>query len=379
MNEEYVLDDAIAALKTSILAEDSAYDAAFIYSTVSKSLFTDNYLTDMQYLENFHFDEEYWDTEATNQSRVGKNKKLLTAYGDISLTDFQGTIVNFFNENLMNDLQLELPYQLARDGKWTLDKMAEYMKAGTNLNGDESFTFSADGNATYGLTSWDQGEMGIIFGSDVQIIKLENDQPVITASDEKFVNAAQKVISLLSTDGEYIASQSGVTGGHYEQIFKSGRALLAISELKATNKYRDMEYSYGILPIPKADEDQESYCCVRNFSYFLCIPSTNDDPESAAAILDAMAYLTHKDVMPSFYEGRVSQKSLRNDDSIEMLELINKSRVTDIGRAFGWSDSYRSVVQNAIDKKSTDIVSGFATSKTSTQKKIDEMLELFEY
>ena len=44
---------------------------------------------------------------------------------------------------------------------------------------------------------------------------------------------------------------------------------MTVAQLKAANKYRDMETSYGILPIPKYDEAQEDYRCLRSYTYVL--------------------------------------------------------------------------------------------------------------
>ncbi len=375
--DDYLFGDAISALQTSVMSNEHLYDVAFVYNANSGSLFTNNYLIDMQDLKGFNFDEPWWDKNGIDSLRIGSKQKILFAYTDISLTDFQGTLVTFFNEKIMNDLKLELPYDIVREGKWTYDKMGEYMKAGANLNGDESFTFSADGKATYGLASWDQGEVGMVFGSGYGFIGIEDKLPVITAGDEKFINAAQKLITLLSPDGEYLSANGG-EGGHYETIFKAGRSLLAVCELKATNKYRDMSDSYGILPMAKVDETQENYYCLRNFSYLMCIPSTNPNPDDAAVIMDAMGYLTYRDVMTPFYEGRVSQKSLRDEESIEMLEIIRNNRTLDVGRCFGWYDNYCSIISGGVKNKSTDIVSKIAALKSPIEQDIAKKVENIE-
>ena len=51
----------------------------------------------------------------------------------------------------------------------------------------------------------------------------------------------------------------------------------------------------------------------------MCIPVTNPDISEAALIMDAFSYMTYKDVLPVYYDVSLSQKGLRNEDSIEML------------------------------------------------------------
>ena len=373
IDESYQLDKASEALRKAVISGEDIYDAAFLRDFWLSGLISDGALADLQDYDEFNFDKPWWDSEATEVSRLGDKRKILYAYTDASLADFEGTLVTFFNEKYLDDLGLDAPYQLVRDGKWTFDRFAEYMKAGTNLNGDESYTYVENGNAKYGLTSWDQGEIGLIFGANLSIIEDNNGQPVISARSEKFIEMAQKVIKLCSTDGEYYWGSGSNT--HYEKVFKDGRALLMLAQLKATNGYRDMNESYGILPVPKLDESQENYRDLRTYCYVMCIPTISQTIDETAAVMDAMSFLSYRDVMPPFYEGRVSQKALRNDDSIEMLELIRGSRCIDIGIPYGWTDPIRAQIRSAVKDKSTEIVSKLESIMPSVESKIESTME----
>ena len=62
----------------------------------------------------------------------------------------------YFNAELISSLQLEDPYQLVRDGKWTMDQLLEMSAAATfDLNGDGNF----DANDRYGLISQADSEL----------------------------------------------------------------------------------------------------------------------------------------------------------------------------------------------------------------------------
>lgn len=376
VDDTHQLTEANETLRKLVLANEDVYDVAFLRDFWVTSLLTEGGLIDMQDVEEFNFDKPWWDSEAIEEARIGEQKKIFYAYTDASLVDFEGTLVTFINEDYMTDLQLDSPYDMVREGKWTLDRYAEFIKAGANLNGDESFSFSESGNAKYGVCTWDQGEVALIFGAGCTIVAADADgQPQITAKGEKFIDVVQKVIKLCSGDGEYIfASGSPVT--HYETLFKQGRSLLMLAQLKAANTYRDMEASYGILPIPKWDEEQESYRNLRTYCYVMCIPSISDSVDETAVIMDAMSYLTYKNVMPVFYSGRVSQKTLRNDDSIEMLEIIRDSRVIDLAIPYGWSDIVRKPIRTAVTAKSEEIVSQLESVMSSLESSIEEVMEL---
>ena len=142
IDESYQLDKASEALRKAVISGEDIYDAAFLRDFWLSGLISDGALADLQDYDEFNFDKPWWDSEATEISRLGDKRKILYAYTDASLADFEGTLVTFFNEKYLDDLGLDAPYQLVRDGKWTFDRFSEYMKAGTNLNGDESFHMS---------------------------------------------------------------------------------------------------------------------------------------------------------------------------------------------------------------------------------------------
>ena len=65
---------------------------------------------------------------------------------------------------MLADLGLETPYDLVRDGAWTIDKLHEYATAGANLNGDSSFAWDENGSAIYGLASYEDSLNAFITG-----------------------------------------------------------------------------------------------------------------------------------------------------------------------------------------------------------------------
>ena len=375
VNEEYEMENAAASLQTAVLAGDDLYDVAFIRDYYMASALTEGYVQNLDDIPELRLDEKWWDSDAIENARVGKKHKALFAMSDISLVDFEGTVVTFFNEDMMSKLGLEAPYQLVREGKWVFDELLRYMKAGADLNGDESFDFNESGNSVYGMAGWQHAYNALITSAGVQYVTKNSDGDLMFGIDnEKFYNMAIKLSQAFAEDGVYIyANKTGIT--HYETLFKQNRSFFMIAQLKAANKYRDMEANYGIVPIPKSDESQTNYRNLRTFTYVMSVPVTNTEPSKAGCIMDAMAYITYKDIMPYFYSGRVSQKSLRNDDSIEMLEIIRDSRYLDLGTAYGSFTDVSNSIADVINQKSTDFVSLVAKIKPGIEEHLRKIME----
>ncbi len=380
VNEDYVLDKAAEAMKTAVVAGDDVYDVAFIRDYYMTAAITEGYISNLDTADAFHFDKPWWDGASMESIKVGKAGKTLVALSDITLVDFEGTMVAFFNEDMLADLGLETPYQVVREGKWTLDKLVEYQKAGANLNGDEAFEpLKGDGNAIYGHAGFQHSLNAILAANNIRYIdKDSSGNLVFGLNNEKFLNAAIALSEKFAPQGEWVyANNASSTTDpvHYEMLFKNSRALFMTGQLKASNSYRDMEATYGIVPIPKWDETQPTYRNLRTFSYVMSVPVTNGQLNETAQVLDAMAYITYTDIIPYFYNGRLSQKNLRNEESVEMLGIIRDTRCMDLGTLYGQFTEISNGITDIVTKRSTDFASFVAKIQPKMESSIQEIMD----
>jgi hypothetical protein len=279
---------------------------------------------------------------------------------------------------MFEDLKLERPYELVKSGKWTLDKFAELIKAGTRLGGDESFKWNAEGNSVYGYTSYEGGTLALVLGSGERFIDKDNDgNPFLAIETQRFFDLSSKIASILGIEGEYVnANDASQSGFHFEDIFMKGRALFTAAEFKAATRFRVMEDAYGIVPMPKLEETQKDYYSTKTRQAYVCvIPVTNQDPNKTGAVLDALSYISYRDVTPVLYNVTISQKGLRNEESIEMLELIRNTQYYDAGVIYGWTSALNNALISALDKGNGDMVSILDKNRDKVNTKIQETLE----
>ena len=328
-------------ISTAILAGDDTYDIMYCPTSSGSSfavgsLALDGLFYNLLDIPELKLDKTWWDKTMLEEGVVGSDKALYFAASDIHFFWMQAPICMFFNEDMMQTLGLDLPYSAVRKGEWTLDEFNKYTKAGARLNGDESFAFNADGNSIYGYATWQEGITSMIIGTGEKYVTTDNNgMPYLAIENERFYNVCQKIADMLTVPGEF--QQSNNAANHHEGLFKAGRALFMTAELKGADVLRTMDTTFGIAPMPKYDTKQESYhTMVARESLVMVIPVTNSDPHKAGIIMDAMAYLSHKDVTPVFYDITVSQKRLRNEESVEMLKIIRDSKYFNIGLAYGW-------------------------------------------
>ena len=217
----------------------------------------------------------------------------------------------------------------------------------------------------------------MVLGSGEEYLKRDkNNMPYLAVENDRFYSVCSKIASLTATEGEFGDFNDRTVGKHYEMVFAAGRALMCIAELKASNNFREMTDNFGILPIPKYDEAQEKYVCLRSpATIYLCMPVTNQNKEETAAVLDAATYLSYRDVLPIYYNVTVAQKGLRDEESIEMLEIIQASRYFDAGRIYGWTTSLYDSVENSLRVGDGDLASTVATYKDQIKTKIADSWE----
>ena len=162
----------------------------------------------------------------------------------------------------------------------------------------------------------------------------------------------------------------------YYYLFSNNRSAFITTELKGTSRLRDMKADYGILPAPKYDENQKEYISFASENiHRLVIPVTNDDLSRTGLILDALSFESKRDVLPLYYNQTISQKGLRDEDSIEMLDLINDTRMTEVGKIFGITTALVDSVSTAIREGNKEVASIVASAETAVKANLEKLLE----
>ena len=251
------------------------------------------------------------------------------------------------------------------------------MKAAASLNGDDSFAWNADGHSVYGIAMSIPDH--IVTGAGERIIESEDGKLVFTSGTERYYNVVSKIANIFTqNNGLVFYKQSGYPSddqpGHNVYTFEHERALMMLAEVAKTNRMRDKDYSFGLLPLPKYDENQENYIGKPFYGTpCLSIPVTVSEPDKVAEISDALAYLSYKDVWGVFRSVTLEQKNLRNDDSIEMLDILINSIVPDLTMIYGVGSEFEVAVRKAIMNGSDSVASIVASNESTIKTQLDKL------
>ena len=369
-------------IKNIILSGDDQYDVTYAAIYLMPAMVTDGYFLNLLDFDNLHLNEPWWDSVVAENAVLEDCLYFVTS--PMHLMPYDGAWALFFNETVMEKNDLEKPYDLVREGKWTYDELLNYCKAVTNMNGDSSFTWDKSGNAFYGMSIHEFASDKFILGAGEYCIE-KNDQGdlVFAAEGDRFFNVLTALGNIMNKSTGYTVFGSNTDfdadAGGYMYIFESGRSLFLTAEIKGAQLLRNMNDTFGILPYPKYEEAQESYySSFVNQCLFYTIPSTNTHIEETTIISDYTSYLSMQDVLPVYYGNVVEQKGLRNQDSIEMLDIVLSTKTVDLGILFGWTNTLLENLRTKLYNGATDIASYVGKQQSSIEKKMNKTVEAIQ-
>lgn len=363
-------------LRQDVMAGDETYDCGYVSVAAIPGIITEGYLYDLNSIKTLNLDKEWWDNDLNKQLEL--NGKLFCATSPLQLTALDLTWVLLFNKSILAGNQLELPYDIVREGKWTFEKMNEYVSKVANLNGDESFAFNETGKAVYGIAAHNSSRYFMLTAGDNALITTDQSgTPRFTGGNERLYNTVEKAAALLSTsDGKCIFGDNDLAPGSYYYIFVNNRSAFLTSEIKGTHVMRPYDIEFGIVPMPKYDEAQECYIAYASQSaYRLCVPSNASDPERTGSILDALSFESKYNVLPLYYDQTICQKGLRDEESIEMLSLVSDGRRLDMGMVFGFTSSLMNGLKQCVLDGGQNAASVVAENSAQVEVKLTELLD----
>ena len=360
--------DYANVVQKSVRAGEDAYDAVMNTSDLTASWIASGILYNMLDIPTISFDSPWWDTEFNNGLILNK-KYLYQMSGSISPGVLIRSVALAFRTGTVKDNGLPLPYDTVREGRWTYDEMDRYARTCQNLNGESSYGTSGRsfwGYATFG------GWISVAAIAAGQIVKLdENGTPYFAGADEALVNAYERMQQSFSGDG-MTSNGGGDYASDYIAFYKDNRALFMVSAIGNMIYLRDMDAEYGILPMPKFTEDGQ-YLNSLGSSFILGVPATNGKIDKTGTILDCLGRYGMDNVIPVYYDS-LCYRGMRDNDSIEMLNIINAGLVSDLGRFYGWTVQFLDGIGDKLIKGKLNVVSEMEKNASRIQKSIDKTM-----
>ncbi len=313
-------------------------------------------LTDVSKVPNLHLDKEYWNPNFIQQTKIkGKSYTINTS---LNSHLFSSTAI-YFNKSVLKDIGMKDTdlYNMVKKKEWTIDKFIELAKkAKKDIDGTAGY--GANDRYGFAAPNWAKS-LGLFMGSGINMLKENNGTVQFNFKPTKTGKANTEAIQYLNklkqvcVNGDIsnpVASNQAWTVAVDQ--FTSDKALFflqmagTVANPEVSSKFLNMKSDYGILPVPNAKVGDTYHNEVDWNTSAWIIPVTNKDLSKTGIILEALAYHSYYDYSP-VYNTEWCDKYLRDDESAEMLSIIQKTPMYDLALLAGNSETR---IKNIIDK-----------------------------
>lgn len=373
---------------------DMDYDIVMQTLNRCYTLAQSGYLMNLDDVENLDLTSDAWDQSYLEQTSIGNQNYFAT--GEITTMDNDATWVMMFNKKLAEKRNLsdmydgQSIYDLVKAGKWTMDTllaMAKDVYEDTDNNGIIS---SGD---SFGIATTIDFIQGLFYGANAKIVvKDENDEPKLSFKTKTNVSVIDKIIEIyysankVTFDCHDYISENPQAHLIAQEMFESDRALFYSEVMQCVTRLREMNTDFGIIPVPKFSESQANYTThsVTDVTLCCCFPKVLEKDSTrvamSGAIAQAMAVEGKNILTPAYYEKSIIGKGARDEESLDMLDIIFQHRVADIGYITGSDDisSMMTGLRSNVKSGKNDISSLNRRYESRVTKALQEMTESFE-
>ncbi len=324
--------------RTAVQGGDATYDLCIAPYAINSYCRGEFY----NVLSLINKDYDCWDQSLIRDLALGG--KLYGMAGDCTTADDDYTWAIYFNKAILRDNNLEDPYQLVLDGKWTLSKMFEMARVcKKDLTGDNVIDSTRD---IRGLVARAETCRFFWQGAGVRIFSAVQDDGNVRFSAGDLgieANVYADAIAFLNdecTGGFRPEPSTGSRLGYPDDLVRSftgGHCAFMIEGLYVTTKSALDEtdgigdvigLEWGLLPCPKYTEDQTQYY---NFVWtqasFIGVPTTLN-LATASNFLNVYGLATQATVQKAF-NNNVAYAYSNDENVAKMLDIIYTTRVWD--------------------------------------------------
>ncbi len=369
-------DQVANLLQRQVSSNLDEFDAFFGNKLAYNTCVTGNYCYNLSTVNALTLDAPWWDQGCYQNLSV--NGKTYVLNGDINPFSMIMSSCFVFNKEMMEDLGKNTSelITLVDNGEWTLDAFLGYTQGVTvDLNGDGAID---PANDRYCFSAWSyDAPYSMFYGAGGMFIENVDGTPEITYTNEKVLSIYEKIFAVVVENKANYATDISGYNQVYE-IFAEGRTLFCDVTLGKIELYfSDKDISYGILPVPKYDTNQQEYLSfINGATGLVMMAKTEKDPEFSGAILEAMAAYNYDNVTPNLFEVVTKLQTAQDPDSAAMVDIILRNTVYDLG--YFCDFEITNLVRDMLAAKTAEISSPLKRHERQTNTAFGNLLASFE-
>ena len=373
-------DKPINEIKRAVQAGSDEYDllAGACYLVLQQSL--EGIFLDMTELEYLDLSQSYW-TQDYNEV-ISYNDSQYSATGMIALSTYRFAFVTMFNKDQFDNKSVPYLYEAVANNTWTLDYQAQLAEDFyQDLNGNSK----KDEEDFFGLITAPYISTDPYWAScDIPLVEKNAEGEYEYVLDSaKLSNVTDKILHLFYESGTMVYPHTGLDAEQDDIriAFANGNGAMCTTRLVAAEQgdIRNMEEQYGIVPMPKYDEAQESYGTLQHDQFTVyAVPSTvkGEKFQLVGAVLEVMASESMRTVKPAYYEIALKRKYMSDPTAWEMLDLIFDTIRIDAGIVYTNAlGSPHDQLRQIITSKKNTVASKFKKLDKTVEKNLNKMIK----
>lgn len=331
-----------------------------------------------------------WYLQKVNNALTISGTQLL-AYTDESMNTYMQSVCVFFNTEIVkNNSLLTSPYEMVKNGTWTLDNFYKTaLDAKSDANGDGVYS-PLDGDVYGVISEADMFWPAMWVGADSKTVTVDKTgTPEFTApKDQKLLGILSGLNDALKNEGLFLNTEkffgsleNDVCRDAGTQYFSHGGGLYRVGTVGNIQLLRSMEADFGVVPLPKYDENQADHLSRTIDGWLHVAPSTVQKTERLGVILEALGAESKNYVIPAFFDRALDYKYIRDEDketTREMLDMIFDNTTMDLGDTV-WMANIRGPLCQVIESGKGNFSSRLASLEMLVKKNcIQTVLDYIE-
>ncbi len=319
---------SVTLVKSSVTSGSGDVGFAYVIAASCMGVISQNYVLPISDLPVIDMTMPYWDQGA--QKTLKLFDKMYYGYLDISWDHYESMAVMFYNGFLLTNNGIsQSPYDLTREGKWTLDQMYSMMQTvAKDADGDGSMKIGKD---IFGWSGREFEYLPSLYSSNLRLVNYDEAQEtyVMDVTQDQVMEVGDWMHKIILDKTLSIPGRNDDT----RNLFKAGECLFYSRLLGDFRNLRDKEDDYGIIAFPALEENTDGMVYVQN-PYAILVPSDCQDTARIGTLLEALASYTYDNVLDDYISKTVIGKGVRDRESAELLRHYITVRAYDLCYAF---------------------------------------------
>lgn len=369
--------------RTAALGGSKVCDVYSSGATFLVPLVLEGFFVDLNTLDSLNLSASYWGQNAREEFNLMGS--LYFIEGDYEFRNENVLPGIIYNEKIWADrgfyTTYGTPYDLVKQGKWTWETMLTMIDGMyTDLNSNDT----VDIEDSFGIVTDPGMVSALLLSAGIKTLDCNDGGVTFTLNDptywDRFYNTLNDIVETYYNDVDIVMNndlKNDFTG--ISNMVMEDRVLFRYTSLDVVFDLGDMAARWGILPVPKYDENSDYICYeVGSMAYMTGISKNTSDKEETAAIFETLNYHSRygtNSVYSAYFENFRLRKFCETEEDMEMLQFV-ASRLSHNADSAFQATGVQSAITPFVNPRQdiTGLYSHFTSLKESAKTKTEDLL-----